>query len=208
MKLLLRQIGEQIYEGSRIALIGGTLLCLVLGTLLVSLENAGLIFEGIGSSIFAVLFLLSFLGVLFVVLFLPLELALAFLMRFWEGLARRIRVKLFYVSALVVGVLALHVFLSIAFNVIRDMRTRLGLVTSLSLLAVSFGLFLAINLISKKTGGERLSEERFRGSSLGYAVLFSPSASNSRKVPADPQNPARYSKPMLRVFGSIFCTLC
>src|SRR6266540_428776 len=143
MKTFLSLAGRQMRVGTSIALFGGILLGLVLGILLVSLENAPLLFKSASDRIYAVVFLTSLCVLIAVALFFPLELGVAGGLKIWPALSK-MSVKRFYMSSFVIGLVFIHAFLSVGFDFVRDITSPKGIALSLSLLLAALALLLTL----------------------------------------------------------------
>lgn len=128
---------EQVRIGTTIAFLWGFVVGVMIGVVLISMDNAYLLFPTTMSRIYALLFLASLLALLAVVIFLPLELALTVVFLVWARL-RKINVVRLYTSVFAVGCLSSFAFLWFGFNLIRDPRSpdAIGLYFTVGTLAL------------------------------------------------------------------------
>ena len=150
MKAFLSLIGKQIRIGTLIALFGGGLLGLFLGTLLVSFENAQLLFEDISIRIHTIIFLASMCALISAALFFPLELGVACGLKIWPNLSK-VSAKRFYLSSFVIGIALAHAFLWLNFNFVRNITSPKGIALSLGLFLAALGLLVTLIRIHSKS---------------------------------------------------------
>jgi arylsulfatase A-like enzyme len=148
-------MAAQLRLGTRVLFWTGLLAGGGLGVWVVSLENAHLLFADGWTKARAVVLLASGTSVAAVVLFLPVEAALAWASRRWPAVARASHGRL-YVSAFVIGGLLLHALLWVHFEVVRDSTSPRALALSCSLALAAAAVLAGVSRVP----GRRIAPAR------------------------------------------------
>lgn len=123
----MHRVLRHVSHGTRIALVSGALLGVLLTAWLSSTEYATVLLRGSWAWSVCALFLGSVLALVAAVALLPIELLLGLLESKIPALGRARSVRL-YAGLLVVLVAWVHTFFTLGFQVLRDLATRRGLV--------------------------------------------------------------------------------